>query len=670
MPEQKTSTIGLLGQGLIYQHVKNHVERLGRIISLTTKSTPQALSACDIVVFCSDIWSPRTLQETNRLCRQAQVALLPIFTQFDEAIVGPCAVPHQPGCTSCAELRRLGATAGEPDRELLRQSFEQEDEPEVTQSWLSSFSLETLAVLATQEIRAYLQNLEQLQTACAMLTLSLATLECRRHTFLPFAACPVCGQLPDDQAKQASIELQARPKASAAAYRMSQPAASAPEILSTYADERAGLVSGLMEEYNHLLPIVSSRLSAENDGTTGTGTTLRSDQSRLLSVLEVIERYAGLRPRGKRTRVHASYRQLVKAGETVLDPTTLGLHTPEQYKQSQQQRAHRQMTPYHPDLACHWVWGYSFQKRAPILVPEHSAYYGVPTSEDNPLFASDVSNGCALGGCLEEAIFHGMLEVVERDAFLLMWYAQLQVPRLNLNSLTNPEARMLLAHIEHHSGYTIQAFNITHDHAVPCLCLLCVDEENRPGKQKAFVAAGSHPQPEQALMSALREFAMYLVAPRPLDEEGKAEALAMLKDANLVQRMDHHPLVYYLPEAFERMNFLYRTPRQQTFQEAFSEAYQNPPTRMDLRDDLEWLIDFYGKGGTDVIVVEQTTSEHRACGLHCVKVLMPGLLPMTFGTHNRRTTGLERLNQLPFTLGYRDQPLTEAEINPHPHPFF
>jgi ribosomal protein S12 methylthiotransferase accessory factor len=42
---------------------------------------------------------------------------------------------------------------------------------------------------------------------------------------------------------------------------------------------------------------------------------------------------------------------------------------------------------------------------------------------------------------------------------------------------------------------------------------------------------------------------------------------------------------------------------------------------------------------------------------------------MTFGHGLRRTNGLERLRQIPRQLGYRATPLTEAEINPYPHPF-
>lgn len=671
MNENNKHLLGLLGQGLIYQNVKRRVESMYQTTPFTMESSPQQLATCEIIVYCSDTWSPSTLQELNQRCLQAGVALLPVFTQFDEGVIGPCVIPHKQGCTSCAELRKLGATSSDAERELLHHALsKQHGGLLVSQPWLSSFSLETLAVLACEEIATYLRKPDQIQTACALLSVSLATLECQRRTFLPFPSCPDCGEPARDKAELAVIDLQSRPKAEVFTYRMSQPEASPAQILSTYVDQRTGLVSSLIVENTNLLPIASSRLSAEAETTAGTGSTLRPAQSRVVSVLEVIERYAGLRPRSKRTTVQASYNQLVQKAEQVLDPTTLGLHSPEQYEQHKQDHSCRHLVPYHHDLTCHWVWGYSFQKQAPILVPEHCAYYGVHASKENPAFVFDISNGCALGNCLEEAIFHGMLEIVERDAFLLTWYAQLKVPRLDLRSVTDPTIRLLVEHLEYHSGYTIQAFNITLDHAISCLCLLGIDEQNRAGMPKAFVAAGSHPHPEQALLKALREFAMFLAFPRRLDQQNRAQALEMLADAQLVQKMDHHPLVYYLPEAFERLHFLYHTPRQQTFQAAFSDFYQSPPESMDLRDDLEALTDFYLKRGTDIIVVDQTAPEHRPCGLRCVKILMPGMLPMTFGQHNRRIIGFERLHQLPMALGYQNHPLTEAEINPHPHPFF
>ena len=174
MDEHKVDLVGLIGQGLIYQKVKHHVESIYQTVPCTMESSPQQLAACKIIVYCSDTWSPRTLQEINRRCLQAGVALLPVATQFEEAVIGPCVVPHQQGCTSCAELRTLGAISAETDRELLHQYRSKERELAASQPWLSSFGLETLTVLVGKEIATYLQRPDQIQTGCALLTVSLA----------------------------------------------------------------------------------------------------------------------------------------------------------------------------------------------------------------------------------------------------------------------------------------------------------------------------------------------------------------------------------------------------------------------------------------------------------------------------------------------------------------
>ncbi len=80
-----------------------------------------------------------------------------------------------------------------------------------------------------------------------------------------------------------------------------------------------------------------------------------------------------------------------------------------------------------------WVWGYSFLKERPILIPELLAYYSLGYEEG---FVYETSNGCALGGSLEEAIFYGIMEIVERDSFLMTWYAELALHVLTLILLT------------------------------------------------------------------------------------------------------------------------------------------------------------------------------------------------------------------------------------------
>ena len=125
-------------------------------------------------------------------------------------------------------------------------------------------------------------------------------------------------------------------------------------------------------------------------------------------------------------------------------------------------------------------------------------------------------------------------------------------------------------------------------------------------------------------------------------------------------------MLYGLKEAEERLHFLLREDAPvQTFQEM--NALQS--FDMDLTSDLHQLLNRLHQSRLEVIVVDQTVRLIEKNGLHCVKVIIPGMLPMTFGHHLTRVTGLDRDLSVPMTLGYRAEPLTNEKLNPHPHPF-
>ena len=105
--------------------------------------------------------------------------------------------------------------------------------------------------------------------------------------------------------------------------------------------------------------------------------------------------------------------------------------------------------PFNPDRPIDWVWGYSFLQERPILVPELLAYYSLGCGEG---FVYETSNGCALGGSLEEAIFYGIMEVVERDSFLMTWYAKLALPRLDPYSANDQELQLMIERVRAVAG--------------------------------------------------------------------------------------------------------------------------------------------------------------------------------------------------------------------------
>lgn len=146
----------------------------------------------------------------------------------------------------------------------------------------------------------------------------------------------------------------------------------------------------------------------------------------------------------------------------------------------------------------------------------------------------------------------------------------------------------------------------------------------------------------------------------------------MREDPHHVRLMDDHALLYCDPVAAHRLDFLLnpdnRPPQERLNLRELAKRYAWP-RHTDLRADLDELVGRYATTGLETIIIDQTTPVHTSSGLSCVKVLVPGLLPMTFGHHLRRITGLNRALTVSHHLGHTTRPLRPEELNPHPHPF-
>jgi ribosomal protein S12 methylthiotransferase accessory factor len=193
-----------------------------------------------------------------------------------------------------------------------------------------------------------------------------------------------------------------------------------------------------------------------------------------------------------------------------------------------------------------------------------------------------------------------------------------------------------------------------------------VAKSGKAGKLNLICAAGAHLDPIRAAKSAIHELAGMAFILEEMFEADRDKIREMFHDPYRVQNMEDHVMLYGLPEAEERLLFLLDNHRPLR---TFDEEFQRKVSNADLTDDLRQVIQVFHRLNYDVIVVDQSTPETLRNELYCVKVLIPGLLPMTFGHHLTRITGLERVFRLPAELGYAKEPLTPERLNPHPHPF-
>ncbi|MCX4524139.1 TOMM precursor leader peptide-binding protein [Streptomyces sp. NBC_01551] len=489
--------------------------------------------------------------------------------------------------------------------------------------------------------------------------LDLETLRIRTYPLLADPLCPDCGPRGTDAPRPFTPE--SRPKPDPGAQRL-RAASSYPMPYAALANPVTGVLGGgtwLNVTSPTTAPVAGSvfmRGYAGLTDVTWSGQANSFAASRDLAYLEGLERYAGTHRRTGNSLLTASYAEL---GERALDPAECGFYAPGTYRDDPL------VSPFDPQRPIPWVYGHSLRDDRPVLVPARLVHYSAGLAADN--FVFECSNGCAIGSCLEEALLGALLELVERDAFLIGWYGGLPLTEIDLSTVPGTAVRTM-ADRAALQGYDVHAFDNRVDLAVPVVTGLAVRRDGGPGLFS--FGAGAALDPATAVEAALSEVLTYIPhLPRQV-EERRGELEAMAQDFGRVLHLKDHAQLYGLPAMAEYV----RPYREPVAVRPMDEVYRSwtehgRPRTGDLRDDLLCCVAELTRAGHDVVVVDQTTPEQRRIGLRTVCAVVPGLLPIDFGWSRQRAPYLPRLRTAPRRAGLRAADLTEAEVRMVPHPF-
>ena len=266
------------------------------------------------------------------------------------------------------------------------------------------------------------------------------------------------------------------------------------------------------------------------------------------------------------------------------------------------------------------------------------------------MLVEQTTNGCALGSSTEEAALFALLEAIERDAYLLMWYLRRPCAEIDPDSIADERFQLLRRRWElEFRDYSFHLFDITADTAVPAVAAMAV---RRRGKgPKTFHGAAARLSAEHACRVALEDIAGFS---RHMDESRSQRSLRLLTHPEEISGPADHGAVYALDEPFERLGFLdFDSGPQIDIQDVQRRGLiplAAPPELYDLRHVLGRLSRHLQACGARVFFKDIT---HPAVGereLHCVKAITPGLYPLWFGHRKRRfsvTPRLERLGGAP-----------------------
>lgn len=431
-------------------------------------------------------------------------------------------------------------------------------------------------------------------------------------------------------------------------------------VESEYLDPWSGLATAPALAGNAALPSVQADVpTAWGFAEIAIGRADDYATARTSAVLEGLERYAGWHCGGRDPVRMAAFADL----DNALDPRDLGMHEDEAYGSPG-----FEFTPFTPDTPTGWARAYSAHTGQETLLPFHIAYYGATQRPDTgPAFVYENSNGCALGAGVEEALLACLLEIAERDAFLCAWYSRTPLPELDLTDTADERVAAALRMLRHHVGRDLRAFRAVGEFGVPVVIMVSTSED--PAEPATLSTAGCGLTVPAALLGAAQEMAAaapaisvnYRARPR-------SELVSALERPELVRHMTDHALVAALPQARQRFDFLLgqRDP-------ALSAVESPVPglltPRGDIAADLAAMLTTAQRAGREVIVADHTTVELLRLGLRCLKAVVPGTAPMTFGHLHRRMPGAETLRAFRLRNGVDPAQASTKEVRHEPHPF-
>ncbi|GMA57772.1 hypothetical protein GCM10025858_22750 [Alicyclobacillus sacchari] len=369
-----------------------------------------------LVILASDVLSEFEQSVLDK-CRLLQLRVLPVLGRGMTVFVGPLEAPGTKGCATCLQLRWESSF----ERSVLRQFFGQQGGSTTHEQLAEPFEMSADAVervgdMVAKEIQSILQPRSVPNSKGKVGICSDDDVEW--VPILPSHDCSRCGLVPDDDPTLAHMNFTPCAVADAESLRVRR--IDFEQLKRMFFHPEVGYISVVNEHWDDMAfaqaaAFIYTPSGAEIAGY-GAGPTLTA--AKQSAMLEALERSCGFQAINRKPVVFGSYKELAEAA---IHPSHFGLHRYELLSS-----AYSFIEPFDENTKYSWVWAYSTKKAKPVLIPEQIAYYG-PTA-DHKRFVTESSNGCAIGGTLEEAVLYGIFEVLERDGFLNMWYAKLRFP--------------------------------------------------------------------------------------------------------------------------------------------------------------------------------------------------------------------------------------------------
>ena len=412
-------------------------------------------------------------------------------------------------------------------------------------------------------------------------------------------------------------------------------------LRSSRAEPRVTTCTVQLGDLNPLRLHLTNRIQRQRVSLSSSGAAIAEERARFLSLVEGLERYSTCMFSDEQFR-WATAREL---GREAIDLDLIPRCSPTELK-------HPKCVLRAPDKRSpmRWVSAVNLLDGSIVYVPAVMVYLHTGYASLAERIALPITTGCAAHVTYEEALINGLLEVIERDAISIVWLQKLGLPRIEIDEIP-PVLEPYWAEYQRSScDIEYFFFDATMDLGIPTIYGIQVATNDEHAC--TIVSCSTDIDPAAALAKTIRDMCSIRLAFRTARSypESFDDYREIFDGAAYMAHRDRRG-------AFD---FLLKSKITRKLSEMKRAASDCP------QQQLASLVDILRRKNLHAYAVDLTTDEGLRSGFRVVRVLIPGLQPLSFH-YRTRYCGHSRLYKAPERMGYSVR--TENELNEWPQPF-
>ena len=298
-----------------------------------------------------------------------------------------------------------------------------------------------------------------------------------------------------------------------------------------------------------------------------------------------------------------------------------------------------------------WVKGFSLTDKKNILIPAQFIFVPYEFKAKEPVIRFPITTGAACYSSLKGAILNGLLEVIERDAFMINYLNKLSRNIIDIGKSGDKTLEKIITSIKR---YNLELYTLDISTDVPVYTIMTIIIDRTGLGPAVSLGMKSSLKIKNAIIGAIEECL-----------HGRFWIREIMMESGRKKIKEIQKKKYYITDIKER-GILWSDLKMISKIKFFLESKTIGIKKLSeyKSKDLDELLAWFKKEKIGVLYVDVTSPNLKRKKIYVVKVIVPQFQPLYLDERFPYWKG-ERLKEIPEKLGFK--PL--EKINKFPHPF-